>query len=449
MNKRKIYILGAARSGIASALLGKQKGYDVFVSDLRPIAPKLLQILQQHKIPYEQGAHKENPNNYDFIIKSPGIPNNVPVLKNISVPVYSEIEFASWFIDNRKIIAITGTNGKTTVTSLIAHLLNEGGKSAIACGNIGFPMASAVLKDYDYYVVEVSSFQAEHLEKFHPHIAVLTNLAPDHMKRYNGNFDAYVRAKMNLFKNMTPQDFLIYNADCEISKKYIKPLNVSLKSFALQNTEEAFAYIQEEQNKTYIIMKKKKRRTKTELANKNLQSMPNKYNSLAASIVGDLANLKKDYLKNAFKTYKMYPHRIELVAEANGIRFINDSKATNVNATWMALHETPAPIILLAGGVDKGQDLAPLLEPVKEKVKLLILIGKDNSLFQKTFSKYVRTEEFTDLNEAVRFAYKNAKTGDTIMLSPACASYDFYTSYEERGDAFKRAVSQTLETISE
>ncbi len=447
MKKKSIYILGAGHSGISAAILAKIKGYNVFVSDAKTIAPQFIEKLREHKIPYEQGGHKENPNNYDFLVKSPGIPNEVPILQNLSIPVYSEIEFASWFIDNKKIIAVTGTNGKTTVTSMIAHVLNTGGKNAVACGNIGFPLATAVLKEYDYYVVEVSSFQAEHLQKFHPHIAVLTNLAQDHLKRYKGDFDAYVRAKLNLFKNMTEEDFLIYNLDCEVSRKYLEPLQITKKAFAIKNIAEAFAYIEEKNNKTYIIMKKKKRRTKTELTNKNLRSMPNKYNSLASSIVGDLANLKKDHLKSAFKTYKMYPHRLEFVAEHQGIKFINDSKATNVNATWMALMEIDAPIILLAGGVDKGQDFAPLLAPVKEKVKLLILIGKDNTLLKNTFAKYVRTEEFTDLQEALHYAYKNAKTGDTILLSPACASYDFYDSYEERGDAFKRAVAEVLESV--
>jgi len=441
--KKKIVILGAGESGAGSAVLALKQGFDVFVSDSGTVKEKYREILDSHKIRWEEGKHTEDEIlTADEVIKSPGIREDTPLVIKLhkkGIPVISEIEFAGRYAGGIK-ICVTGSNGKTTVTNLIYHILKKEGRNVAMAGNVGNSFAMAVAEgEYDNYVIELSSFQLDGMYKFKAEIAVLMNITPDHLDRYGYEIQNYVDAKFRITRNQTKSDFLIYWADDPIIKTELskKTFGMTLLPFSGTEKENMSAYIE---NNELIIDYQHKTNLMTihELA---LKGRHNTYNSMAAAIAGKVLNIRKDTIRESLADFQGVEHRLEPVIRVSGINFINDSKATNVNSTWYALECMETNVIWIVGGIDKGNDYSELFPIVKQKVRAIVCLGKDNRKITEAFRDRVPTiVETMSMEEAVRSAYYLAKKGETVLLSPACASFDLFNNYEDRGRQFKAAV---------
>ena len=440
---KKIVILGAGESGAGSAVLAKKHGLDVFVSDTGQIKEQYKEILGIHEIRWEEGKHSEDVIlGADEVIKSPGIKEDAAIvlkLRERNIPVISEIEFASRYATGTK-ICVTGSNGKTTVTNLIFHILKKAGKNVAMTGNVGNSFAMAVAQgNYDYYVIELSSFQLDGMYSFKAEIAVLLNITPDHLDRYGYQLQNYVDSKFRITQNQTESDFFIYWADdpvikAELAKRHFGMIHLP---FSDTSTENMAACIE---NNNLIIDYKNKTNLMTihELA---LKGRHNTYNSMAAAIAGKVLNIRKDVIRESLADFQGVEHRLEPVIKVSGINFINDSKATNVNSAWYALECMETDVVWIVGGIDKGNDYSELFQVVKQKVKAIVCLGKDNKKIIEAFTGKVPTiVETISMEEAVRSSYYLAKKGQTVLLSPCCASFDLFSNYEDRGRQFKAMV---------
>jgi UDP-N-acetylmuramoylalanine--D-glutamate ligase len=440
---KKIVILGAGESGAGSAILAQKKGFDVFVSDKGEIKQNYREILINNKIRWEEGKHTEEEIfASDEVIKSPGVREDSPIILKLhekDIPVISEIEFAGRYAKGVK-ICVTGSNGKTTVTNLIYHILDKAGKKVAMTGNVGNSFAMAVAEGgYDYYVIELSSFQLDGMYSFKADIAILMNITPDHLDRYNYNLQNYIDSKFRVTQNQTKSEFLIYWADDPIIKKELgkKDYGMTLLPFSADTKEGMTAYI--ENNELIIDY-----HTKTNLMTIHdlaLKGRHNLYNSMAAAIAGKVLTIRKDVIRESLADFQGVEHRMEPVITVYGINFINDSKGTNVNSTWYALECMETDVVWIAGGIDKGNDYSELFSIVKQKVRAIVCLGKDNRKIVEAFKDKVPTiVETSSMEEAVRSSYYLAKKGQTVLLSPACASFDLFNNYEDRGRQFKQAV---------
>ena len=442
MAKQRLVILGGGESGIGTALLGKAKGYQVFVSDNGTIKPKYKDVLIHHGIEWEEEKHTESKIlNADLVMKSPGIPDKVPLVKNIreqGIPIVSEIEFASGFT-KATLIGITGSNGKTTTASLTHHILKQELEVGLA-GNIGDSFAKQILeKDHPNYVLEISSFQLDDIVNFKPHIAIITNITPDHLDRYDYKFENYIASKFRIALNQTQEDYLIYDADDEVITNWLKthPVQSRELPFSLKKNIENGAYLDKENIKitidnNQIIMP---------TTNLTLEGNHNIKNAMAASTVGHLLKIRKQTIRESLENFQGVEHRLEYVLKINKVQYINDSKATNVNATYYALESMDAPTVWIVGGIDKGNNYKELFPFVNEKVKAIICLGVDNEKLFNSFGNMVDIIVETQfMSEAVKIAYKIAEAGDNVLLSPACKSFDLFENYEDRGRQFKDAV---------
>jgi UDP-N-acetylmuramoylalanine--D-glutamate ligase len=447
----KVSILGAGESGTGAAVLAAKKGFEVFVSDSGNISEKYKKVLSQYEINFEEGKHSQEVIlAADEIIKSPGIPDHISLIteaKKSGIPVISEIEFAAGFTNAKK-ICITGSNGKTTTTLLLGHILNNAGLDVAVGGNIGNSMAMLLSeRDYDYLVLEISSFQLDGMFDFKADIAVLMNITPDHLDRYGGSFDRYAASKFRIIRHQTPGDAFIYCADDEAitSRLALYQPEAEIYPFSIQTGhfgQGAFL----EHNKNDFEKSKINIITNTDTMVMTVQELAlkgrhNVYNSMAASIGARILDIRKEIIRQSLADFQGVEHRLEYVATVKGIDFINDSKATNVNSTWWALEQATKPVIWIAGGQEKGNDYSALIPVIRQKVKAIILIGTDNSKIQNAISPHFSLIiEAGTIQEAVNFAYRMGVKGDTVLLSPACASFDRFQNYEDRGDQFKKAV---------
>jgi UDP-N-acetylmuramoylalanine--D-glutamate ligase len=439
---KRLVVLGGGESGIGTALLGKAKGFEVFVSDNGTIKQKYKDVLIHHEIEWEEEKHSESKIlNADLVMKSPGIPDKVPLVKIIrqqGIPVVSEIEFASGFT-KATLVGITGSNGKTTTATLTHHILKQELEVGLA-GNIGDSFAKQILeKDYPNYVLEISSFQLDDIVDFKPHIAIITNITPDHMDRYDYKFENYIASKFRIALNQTKEDYLIYDADDEVISNWLKthPVQSTVLPFSLKKTIENGAYLDKENIKTTIDNNQIIMPT-TNLA---LEGNHNIKNAMAASTVAHLLKIRKQTIRESLENFQGVEHRLEHVLKINKVQYINDSKATNVNATYYALESMDAPTVWIVGGIDKGNNYDELFSFVIEKVKAISCLGVDNEKLFNTFGNMVDIIIETQfMSEAVKIAYKIAEAGDNVLLSPACASFDLFENYEDRGRQFKDAV---------
>lgn len=443
---KKLVVLGGGESGVGTAILGKQKGFNVFVSDKGKINEKYKKVLKYFEIEWEENQHtKSKILNADLVMKSPGIPDKVPlVLKLVQngIPVISEIEFAAQFSD-ASIIGITGSNGKTTTTMLTNHLLKEAGFNVGMAGNIGDSYAKMVAEhDFEYYVLEISSFQLDGIADFKPKVAMITNITPDHLDRYEYRFENYIESKFRIAMNQDENDFLIYDADDEVIVKRLQhtPVQSKLVPFSLQQDLEYGACLK---NNEIIINIEPNNTLKMSTDFLALEGQHNVKNTMAASLAALLVNVRKESILKSVESFQGAPHRLEKVLKINHVEYINDSKATNVNATYYALDGIKKPIVWIVGGVDKGNDYTQLMPMVREKVKAIICLGMDNTKLIETFGNVVEplVETFS-MEEALKVAYKVASRGDAVLLSPACASFDLFENYEDRGNQFKAAIKK-------
>jgi UDP-N-acetylmuramoylalanine--D-glutamate ligase len=440
---KKIVILGAAESGVGSAVLAQKLSMEVFVSDAGKIADKYKKELLSRGIRFEEGAHTESEIlSADEIIKSPGIPDKAPLVKKAKeqgIKIISEIEFASRHTD-AKIIAITGTNGKTTTTMLTYHILQKAGLNVGLGGNVGKSFARQVAEEnFDHYVLELSSFQLDGCYEFKADIGVLTNITPDHLDRYNYELQNYVDSKFRILQNQTAADAFIYCADDELTMNEIAKLNprMQLYPFSIYKKEGMSAWVEEEQ----LYIQTNNQQLNMSIHDLALQGKHNLYNSMASGIASRILDIRKDVVRESFSDFENIEHRLEFVNTVHGIDFINDSKATNVNSTWYALESIQNPIVWIAGGVDKGNDYDMISELVKSRVKALVCMGIDNKKLIDAFKDVVPViVEAGSAEEAVQAAYRLGKKGDTVLLSPCCASFDLFENYEDRGRKFKAAV---------
>jgi len=438
----RIVILGAGKSGIGAAILAKSKGFDTFVSDRGAIAQNAKDTLNKYNIDCEENQHTEELIlNADKIVKSPGIPDNVPLIKKAvakNIPLVSEIEFAYEYT-NAKIIAITGSNGKTTTTTLIYDILKEAGLNVEIAGNIGESFAQKVAeKSPDYYVLELSSFQLDGIVNFRPDIAVLMNITPDHLNRYNDNFEEYIASKFRIIMNQTTEDYFIYNIDDEVINEYLSTHEYKAKkmAFSIKSDQNVVAFANDSHFTIFHNQNKMDMKT-SELA---LKGKHNRYNSLAAGLTTRVMDIHKSVIRSCLIDFKSIEHRLEPVLKIRDVWYINDSKATNVNSTWYALESMSKPTVWIAGGTDKGNDYSILRELVRKKVKALVCLGIDNEKLFNAFSDIVPCFETRTMKDAVRKAYKLADKGDYVLLSPACASFDLFKNYEDRGIQFKNEI---------
>ena len=444
---KRIVVLGGGESGVGTAILAKQKNYEVFVSDKGTIAQKYKEVLLHNEIEFEENQHTESSIlNADLVMKSPGIPDKVALvqkLKASQIPVISEIEFASQFSD-ATIVGITGSNGKTTTTLLTHHVLNQADLHVGIAGNIGDSYAQQIAEqNYDSYVLELSSFQLDGIEDFRPHIAIITNITPDHLDRYDYDFDKYVESKFRITKNQTSEDYLIYDADDEASVKWLEKNKVKaqLIPFSVERVLEFGAFIKEKN----IITKINLEEFTMPLSNLTLQGKHNVKNAMASAMTAQLLKVRKQTIKESLSNFEGAEHRLENVQKVKEVQYINDSKATNVNATFYALECMDNPTVWIVGGVDKGNDYHDLLPLVREKVKAIVCLGVDNKKIIETFSNVVDIiVETAGAEEAVKVSAKLAAKGDNVLLSPACASFDLFENYEDRGRKFKKAVRSIL-----
>lgn len=444
MKKQKIAILGGGESGVGAAILAKKKGFEVFVSDKGIIKEKYKKVLINIGVEWEEKKHSEERIlTARTVVKSPGIPETAPLimqLKEQGVEVISEIEFAGRYT-KAKFVGITGSNGKTTTTMLTYHMLTKAGLNVGLAGNVGESLAKQVADDdKDIYVLELSSFQLDGMFDFKVDIAILLNITPDHLDRYNYKFENYAASKFRILQNQDEECHFIYCEDDEVIINYLREHKIKAQKhpFSIKKITSNGAYIENE--KLIINLNKSIEMTLQSLA---LQGKHNLYNSMASGIAGRVLELKKEIIRESLSDFQNVEHRLEFVAKIHGIDFINDSKATNVNSTWYALETFQHPVIWIVGGVDKGNDYEMLKELVGEKVKAIVCLGKDNAKIHEAFEDII--EEIVDASsaeEAVRLAYKLGKSGDTVLLSPACASFDLFENYEDRGQQFKSSVKR-------
>jgi UDP-N-acetylmuramoylalanine--D-glutamate ligase len=439
----RLVVLGGGESGVGTAILGKQKGYDVFVSDFGKIKENYKEVLSINKIPWEDEKHTEALIlNADVVMKSPGIPDKAPIVKQLlekQIPVISEIEFAMPFTD-AKIIGITGSNGKTTTTLLTNHLLKQGGLNVGLAGNIGKSFAWQVAENnHEYYVLELSSFQLDGIVNFKPHIAVITNISPDHLDRYDYDYSLYIASKFRITENQTKADYLIVDNEDSAIQNWLQnnKTQATICSFSITNELKSGGYLKEE-NIYSNINNEEFTMPINELA---LDGKHNVKNAMAATAVAQLLKIRKQTIRESLSNFQGAEHRLEKVLKIQNVQYINDSKATNVNATFYALDSINTPTVWIVGGVDKGNDYDELMSLVREKVKGIICLGVDNQKLFNTFNGVVDVMiETTSITEAVKIAQRMAEKGDTVLLSPACASFDLFENYEDRGKQFKQAV---------
>ena len=441
----RIVVLGGAESGVGAAVLAKVKGFDVFLSDNGQIKDDYAQMLRKWDIPFEQGGHSESLIlNADEVVKSPGIPSTAPMIRKLNAQgthIVSEIEFASRY-DSAKKICITGSNGKTTTTSLIHYLLKNAGLNVGLGGNIGKSYALQVATEkHDYYVLEISSFQLDDAYDFRPGIASITNITPDHLDRYDHNMENYVKAKFRITRNLRPEDCFIFDSDDSITIGHLSKIIVQAKMlpFSQQKVLEQGAYLDGEK----IVMKVDRNESEIYLKELALGGKHNIYNSMAAALAAKATGIDDKVIRESLRTFSPIEHRLEPVLSIRDVLYINDSKATNVDSAWYALECQTKPVVWIAGGKDKGNDYSVLDELVKKKVKALVCLGVDNRKLHESFEKILGKENIVDAfsaDEAVKAASRFAKPGDVVLLSPCCASFDLFKSYEDRGDKFKEAV---------
>ena len=443
MKKNKIVILGGGESGIGTAILGKKEGFEVFVSDYGKIKKKYKQVLLHHEINWEEEAHSETEIlSADIVMKSPGIPENTPIvlqLKKKGIKIVSEIEFAATYT-SATLIGITGSNGKTTVATMIYKILKDAGNNVALAGNIGKSFAELVAKkDLNQFVLELSSFQLDGTYNFAPHIAILTNLSPDHLDRYGNDYDKYIASKFKIVMKQTSDDYFIYDADDSMITQWIsnKSIQSQLIPFSLKKELKKGAYIK---NNELIITTNNNTFTMS-ITKLGQQGQHNIKNAMAASTASTLLNIRKETIRRSLENFQGVEHRLENVLKINNVRYINDSKGTNVNATFYALDSMEASTVWIVGGVDKGNDYSELFALVNEKVKAIICLGVDNEKIIKAFGNVVDIMvETHSMEDAVKVAYRLSKKGDNVLLSPACASFDLFENYEDRGRQFKNAV---------
>ncbi|PWG04102.1 UDP-N-acetylmuramoyl-L-alanine--D-glutamate ligase [Polaribacter aquimarinus] len=440
---KRLVILGGGESGVGTALLGKQKGYEVFVSDKGEISKKYKKVLLHHKIDFEEKNHTESKIlNADVVMKSPGIPDKVPLvaqLKELSIPVISEMEFGAQYTE-ATIVGITGSNGKTTTTLLTHHILKRAALNVGVAGNIGDSFAKQVVEnDYKNYVLEISSFQLDGVDKFNSHIAILTNITPDHLDRYDYDFNKYIESKFRITKNQKPTDYLIYDADDEAINNWMQKnkTDAKLVPFSVEKELKFGAFLKDNN----IIININKDKLIMPLSALSIKGKHNAKNAMAATMAAQLLKVRKESIKESLSNFEGAEHRLENVAKVRGVEYVNDSKATNVNATFYALECMDKATVWIVGGVDKGNDYNDLLPLVREKVKAIICLGLDNEKIKRTFGNVVdMIIETAGAEEAVKVSHKLAEKGDVVLLSPACASFDLFENYEDRGRQFKKAV---------
>ncbi len=439
----RLVILGGGESGVGTAILGKKKGYEVFVSDFGKIKGNYKEVLIINGIAWEEEKHTEDLIlNADVVMKSPGIPDKSPIVKKLiekGISVLSEIEFAAPFTD-ATIIGITGSNGKTTTTMLTHHLLKSAGLNVGLGGNIGKSFAWQIADNkYDSYVLELSSFQLDGILNFKPHIAIITNISPDHLDRYEYKYENYIDAKFRITMNQTEEDYLIYDADDEAIAEWFKTHTTKAKliPFSLTKTFSEGAYIKN--NKMEISINQEE--FTMDMEHIALEGKHNMKNAMAATSVAKLMQIRKSTIRESLSNFQGVEHRLEKVLKIQNVQYINDSKATNVNATFFALDSMNTPTVWIVGGVDKGNDYNELMSLVREKVKAIICLGVDNKKIIDVFGNVVDIMiEVDNMNDAVKMAQRLSEKGDTVLLSPACASFDLFESYEDRGKQFKQAV---------
>ncbi len=442
----RFVILGAGESGVGSALLAKQQGYEVFVSDGGIIKEKYKQELFDNGIEFEEGTHTADKIlNANEVMKSPGIPDKNEMVKAIrakGITVISEFELAYRFKGNSKIIGITGSNGKSTCTSLIYHICKSAGLSCALVGNIGYSIAKQMAEDpKEWYVAEISSFQLDDIINFRPDVAVLLNITEDHLDRYNYQFENYINAKFNIIKNQTSSDYFIYNLDDEVITKKLELLNPNTNPlpFSMKHEVKKGGYIKGDQ----MMLRIQEERVSMSIYDFALKGKHNNYNTMAAGIATATIGIRKEKIREAVKDFQSLEHRMEFVATVRGVEFINDSKATNINSTWFALESMNKPTVLILGGTDKGNDYTLMEELVQQKVKAIVCMGLDNKKIIEAFKDKVPTIIETDsAKKAVNAAFRLSTKGDVVLLSPACASFDLFKNYEDRGKQFKEAVKE-------
>lgn len=443
MNEKLIVVLGGGESGVGTAILAKKMGFKVFLSDSGIIKDKYRDILNSHNINFEENSHtKDIILKADEVVKSPGIPDTsliVQELKEKGTLIISEIEFASRYT-SAKLICVTGSNGKTTTVNLIYHILKSAGLNVGLCGNVGNSFALQVAeKDFDYYVLELSSFQLEGLIEFRADIAVLLNITPDHLDRYNNDMQEYINAKMRIIRNQRVNDSFIYWEDDPIVTREIEKLKPEVTCYPFGEFKKEHTVGYTENGKLFINTKGNMFNMELELL--ALEGMHNVYNSLASGIVAKLMDITDDQLRISLSDFQGVPHRLEKVATVRGVQYINDSKATNVNSCWYALKSMRSKTVLILGGTDKGNDYSEIDDLVRSKARALIFLGKDNSKLHTFFDgKVEEIRDASSMKEAVDLAYKLAQKGDVVLLSPCCASFDLFKNYEDRGDQFKECV---------
>ena len=444
--KKRLVILGGGESGVGAALLAQQQGYDVFLSDGGNLKDHYRTELQQHQIPFEEGQHSvEKILSADEIVKSPGIGEKNELVKQIrqkGISVISEIELAFRYKGDSKIVAITGSNGKTTTTALIYHICKNAGLDAALVGNIGYSFARQVSeKPSALYVLEISSFQLDDIKTFRPHIAVLLNITEDHLDRYDYQFSNYINSKFSIIANQTMEDYFIYCEDDEVIMQKIPLINLHTNPlpFSMKHEVKKGAYIKGDQ----MMLRIQEERVSMSIYDFALKGKHNQYNTMAAGIAAATLGIRKEKIREAVNNFQSLEHRMEFVALVRGVEFVNDSKATNVNSTWYALESMNKPVVLVLGGVDKGNDYQLIAELVKEKVKAIVCMGTDNKKIIQAFKNIVPViVETESAKKAVNASFKLATKGDVVLLSPACASFDLFKNYEDRGTQFKNSVKE-------
>ncbi len=447
VKNRNIVVLGAARSGVAAAILLQKKGANIFVSDYGAIAQHQKQKLLAENISFEENGHSDKAKMADFAVVSPGVPTQSPIIQHYltaNKKVYSEIEAASWFT-NKDIIAITGSNGKTTVTSWIADVFKTAKVDYSLAGNIGYAFSEEVAENKGYPILEVSSFQLDHIDTFKPHISLLLNITPDHLNRYNNSFEEYAAAKCRITENQTSKDYFIYNSDDPVVNNHAVEVenrdnHPALWAFSCQKEVNEGAFLR---NNEIILRLNQKEEALMSINELSLSGRHNLYNGMATALAARAAEIKNEAIRESLKSFMGVEHRLELVRVLEGVKYINDSKATNVNAVWFALDSIKEPITLILGGRDKGNDYTELIPFINDKVHTIVAIGESkNRVKEQLGDAVLNYKEAETMHDAVITAYKAAKRGEVVLLSPACASFDMFESYEERGNVFKKEVNR-------
>ena len=439
----RLVVLGGGESGVGAAILGKEKGMAVFLSDSGTLSAKYREMLKENDIPYEEGHHTpELILNADIVVKSPGIPPTAPLVKELTekeTPILSEIEFASSFTD-ALMVCITGSNGKTTTTLLTYHILRKAGIDAGLAGNVGKSLALQVARDpHEVYVIELSSFQLENMYRFKANIAVILNITPDHMDRYDHKMENYAAAKFRILQNQTADDYFIYWQDDPIIRDQVRELQSEVMKLPFGLRKEDYTAAYEEDGIVHFAVPGDVWEIPRDKI--SLPGLHNLFNSMAAGLSASMLNIKKETIRRALEDFEAVPHRLEYVGTIDGVRYVNDSKATNVNSTWYALESMVTPVVLILGGKDKGNDYTEIEDLVERKVKAIVCMGVDNTKLLDFFKGKVKDIADThSLDEALSACRSLAKSGDTVLLSPCCASFDLFSSYEDRGDKFRAAV---------